>query len=89
MVLDLGVVLIVLFDPDSFIPKVGQFRNLVAIRRTGELLWEGQLPTTTTGDCYLTVEYVDKHRLRARAFSSFVVDLDALTGLIEGKEFVK
>jgi hypothetical protein len=88
-VLDLGLLVVALLDPDANLAKFGQFRNLLGLRRSGEIIWTAELPTSTTGDCYLAVDQDSADRLRARSFSSFDVVIDALTGAIESKEFTK
>jgi hypothetical protein len=89
VVLDLGLLLVILFDPDAHIPKFGQFNNLVALRRSGKLVWTCPLPTTLTGDCFIAAELTSPDHLLVRSFSSFDLVVDALTGAIEANEFTK
>ena len=88
LVIDVGLLVVVLLDPDAHIPKFGQFENIVALRRGGEECWRAELPTTTTGDCYLAAR-LHGDTISARSFSSYDVELDALTGRILSKEFSK
>lgn len=78
---------VVLFDPDAYTAKFGQFPNLIAISRNGRKLWTAELPTTTSGDRYYRL--VRGESLRAASIYSFVCDLDPRTGRILRKEFVK
>lgn len=84
----LGDLVIVLFDPDSVARKFGQFANLVAIDPSnGEQVWEAELPSSTTGDHYYKVASHDP--LVAYSAQSFVCTIDATSGKIRDKEFVK
>lgn len=81
-------VVIVLLAPDSVSGKSGQFANLVAIDPTdGGLVWEAELPTTSTGDRYYKLGSRDP--LVAYSVKSFVSTIDPDTGRIVQKEFVK
>lgn len=79
--------IIVLFNPDAYIPKFGQFQNLVAIDVEGNTLWTAELPTSYTGDCYYKI--TSQIPLKALSFQSFECDIDLDTGKIVSKEFVK
>lgn len=48
----LGDKIIVLFHPDSYTEKFGQFRNLTALTLEGEKIWTAELPTNDSGDRY-------------------------------------
>ena len=78
---------IVLYDPDSFSSKVGQFNNLIAISLSGALLWVAELPTTTTGDRYY--RFVAGENLEAFSVFSYICEIDLGTGRIASREFVK
>jgi hypothetical protein len=78
---------IVLFDPDELIPKSGRFHNLIALDMNGSKLWEAELPTTSTGDCY--IEISSKKPLQAISFKSYVSEIDIGTGMIISKNFTK
>ena len=83
-----AALVIVLFDADSVTNKFGQFANLIAIDPlTGDQVWEAELPSTTTGDHYYKVASHDP--LIAYSVQSFVCTIDATTGKITDKEFVK
>lgn len=78
---------IVLFDPDEYIPKVGQFNNLIALDINGNKLWEAELPTTETGDCYFKI--LSNSPIKAKSFKSYNCEIDVDTGKIISKEFTK
>ncbi len=78
---------IVLFDPDEYIPKFGQFNNLIAIDIDGNKLWEAELPTTETGDCYFKIS--SQNPIKAISFKSYNCEIDADTGKIISKAFTK
>jgi len=78
---------VVLFDPDSFIPKFGQFKNLIAIDFSGNLLWEAQLPTTESGDCYYKL--VSREPLKALSFKSYSCEINVSDGSVTSKDFTK
>jgi hypothetical protein len=77
----------VLFDPDAYTAKFGQFANLAGLSREGAKLWTAELPTTTSGDRYYRL--VRGENLRAASVYSFVCDIDPRNGRIVRKEFVK
>ena len=78
---------VVLFDPDSFIPKFGQFKNLIAIDSIGNLLWEAQLPTSESGDCYYKL--ISKEPLKALSFKSYSCEINLSDGSVSSKDFTK
>lgn len=78
---------IVLFDPDSYISKFGQFRNLIALDKFGKTIWIAELPTTSSGDCYYMV--VSRSPLIANSFQSYTCEIDPETGRIKNKIFYK
>ncbi len=78
---------IVLFDPDELIPKFGQFNNLIAIDMHGIKLWEAELPTSDTGDCYYKIS--SKSPLRAISYKSYICEIDLNSGRIISKSFTK
>lgn len=80
-------VVIVLFDPDSRFRRFGQFHNLIAIDRVGQLRWEAELPTSTTGDRYYKLASRDP--IVAYSTQSFDCVIDAQTGRIVTKTFTK
>jgi hypothetical protein len=51
----LGSKIIVLFDPDAYTEKFGQFPNLVALTFEGRKIWTAELPTHDSGDRYYLV----------------------------------
>jgi outer membrane protein assembly factor BamB len=84
----LATLVIVLFNADSVTRKFGQFANLVAIDpSTGEQVWKAELPSSTTGDHYYKIASHDP--LVAYSAQSFVCTIDASTGRIKDKAFVK
>jgi hypothetical protein len=84
---ELNGVVIVLFNPDAYTEKFGQFQNLIALKETGELLWKAELPTTTSGDRY----YKIARRLPLVAYSiySYECEIDPATGKIKAQTFLK
>ena len=83
----LGQKIIVLYDPDAYLEKFGQFPNLVAFSPEGEKLWVAQLPTNESGDCYLRIYLKDG--LMADSFKSFSCRIDEANGKIQNKVFYK
>ena len=78
---------IVLFDPDSYIPKFGQFQNLIALNGMGNEIWKAELPTTLSGDCYY--EIASKNPLKVYSFKSYECEIDLDTGKLKNKIFFK
>jgi hypothetical protein len=87
-VIDLGLLVVVLFDPDSNTAKFGQFPNLVALRRDGSEFWVAELPSTSTGECYYRVRE-GGGQLLASSVRSIEVEIDPLTGKLVSREFTK
>lgn len=83
----LGDSVIVLYDPDAYQLKFGQFPNLEAFTPRGQKLWTAELPTTTTGDRYY--ELLSGDPLLAHSFSSFRCEIDPASGKIVQKTFLK
>lgn len=86
--IDLGLLVVVLFDPDSNTRKFGQFPNLIAVRRDGSEFWVAELPNTSSGECYYRVREASGH-LVASSFHSTEAEIDALTGKLISQEFTK
>lgn len=80
-------IVVVLFDPDAYKAKYGQFPNLVAVSRAGKRLWTAELPTTTSGDRYYRL--VNGEGLRAASVYSFICEIEPKTGRILRKQFIK
>jgi hypothetical protein len=78
---------IVLFDPNAYTEKFGQFQNLIALKETGDLLWKAELPTHDSGDCY----YKIANRLPLVAYSiySYECEIAPATGKIKARTFIK
>lgn len=79
--------IIILYDPDSYMPKFGQFPNLLAIDINGKEVWRAELPTMTTGDCYYKI--VSENPLKALSFHSYECEIDLDTGKLKNKIFLK
>jgi len=79
--------IIVLFNPDAYTEKFGQFPNLIALRSTGERLWTAELPTTTSGDRYYKV--TAQPPLVACSIYSQECEIEPATGLIKARRFFK
>jgi len=78
---------IVLFNPDAYTEKFGQFQNLIALKETGELLWKAELPTTTSGDRYYKI--VGRLPLVVYSIYSYECEIDPATGKIKARTFFK
>ena len=76
---------VVLYNPDSV--KRGQFRNLVAFSDAGEKIWEAELPTTMSSDCYYDIFSIKP--LVVGSFCSFRCTIDLSSGKIIEKEFCR
>jgi len=81
-------IVIVLFDPDAYTAKFGQFPNLTGLSHEGRKLWAAELPTTTSGDRYYRLIH-SCYELRAASVYSFVCEIDSGSGKIVRKEFIK
>jgi len=80
--------LIVLFDPDAWREAFGQFHNLRAYDFHARPLWEAELPTSSSGDCYWDIGREDS-LLTARSWSSYDCIIDVRTGRLHDKQFYK
>jgi hypothetical protein len=80
---------IVLYDPDSYTEKFGQFPNLVAFSFDGEQLWKAELPTHQSGDRYYDVKYSLDVGLEASSVWSYSCKIDESNGKIKSKVFYK
>jgi hypothetical protein len=78
---------IILFDPDSYNAKFGQFQNLIALSPEGVVLWAAELPTTISSDRYYRI--VSRVPLLADSTQSFECEIDLSTGKIQQKSFFK
>jgi len=85
----------VLFDPDSYLLDPNHkilrrqgapaIRNLFALTKTGEKLWEAEMPETA--DYYYRLSSVTP--LIANSISSYRCEIDSSNGTIKSKEFLK
>lgn len=85
----------VLFDPDSYLlnPDYKKMRrqgapaikNLVAIDKSGNKLWEADLPTAS--DYYYRISSVTP--LIVNSFSSYRCEIDSKSGVIKDRELLK
>jgi hypothetical protein len=92
---ELGERVIVLFDPDGYLLDPGYKaqrrqgreanRNLCAFTKSGEKVWEAEFPEEA--DYYYAVN--SRSPLRVNSFSSFRCEIDACTGKIKSKTFLK
>jgi hypothetical protein len=78
---------IVLFDPDSYTSKFGQFQNLIALDVEGHEIWRAELPTNESGDCYYMISEVKP--LKASSWKSYECQIDTDTGKIVDMVFYK
>jgi hypothetical protein len=78
---------IVLFDPDAYRETPGQFPNLIAVSRSGTMLWTAELPTTTAGDRYYKI--ASRTPLLAYSIYSLECAIDPLTGHIKARREFK
>ena len=79
--------IVVLFNPDAYTEKFGQFPNLIALRPTGERLWVAELATTTTGDRYYKVG--SQTPLVVYSIYSQECEIDPATGRVKVRRFFK
>jgi len=84
---DLEGRIVVLFNPDAYTEKFGQFQNLIALQPTGERLWTAELPTTTSGDRYYKV--ASRAPLVAYSIYSQECEIEPATGRITARRFLK
>jgi hypothetical protein len=84
---ELDDVVVVLFDPDAFIRKFGQFHNLIAADHQGKRLWDAELPTTSSGDCYYKA--TPGSPITAYSMMSYICKIDPVSGKILGTTFTK
>lgn len=87
-VLEMNDVIVVLLDPDSNLCKWGQYPNLFGVSLEGDVLWKCELPTSDTGDCYLSFKK-ENQRIIVYSWSSFDCVIDPTSGKIISKVFVK
>lgn len=80
-------IIVVLFDPESYTKKYGQFHNLIAIAPSGKVLWKAELPTTTSGDRYYKI--VSQKPLISLSVYSMKCEIDSATGRISARSFFK
>jgi hypothetical protein len=76
-----------LFDPDSSDEGNGNFHNLVALNRSGQLKWTAELPTSDPGDRYYKIASTDP--LIAYSVRSYDCFIDLRSGHIMHKYFTK
>jgi hypothetical protein len=79
--------ILVLYDPDTYNLAFGQFKNLLCLNLKGGKLWEAELPTTQSGDCYYKIKSVNP--LIAYSINSYICEIDIVSGKILNKEFIK
>lgn len=78
---------IVLFHPDAYTEKFGQFPNLVAVTFDGERVWTAELPTHQSGDRYYKI--ASRSPLVVYSIYSFECEIDESTGKIKKGIFYK
>lgn len=83
----IGERIIVLYAPDAYKEKFGQFPNLVAFNLKGGLIWTAALPTNESGDSYVTI--VSRNPLVVDSWKSIRCELALETGKIKKKQFYK
>jgi len=79
--------IIVLFNPDAYTERFGQFPNLIALGPTGERVWTAELPTTTSGDRYYKVS--SRTPLVVYSIYSQECEIEPATGRIKVRRFFK
>lgn len=82
-----GEIAVVLFDPDTYEEKWGQFPNLVAVKKNGDLLWTAELPTNTSGDRYYRI--ASQIPLVVYSIFSEECEIDLAAGKIKTRKFFK
>lgn len=82
-----GDIVIVLLRHDADSRTFGQFPNLVGLTERGERSWVAELPTTDSGDTYVSVS--SRQPLVATSWSCHRCTLDPRSGRIVGRVFTK
>lgn len=83
----IGNNIVVLYDPDSYTEKFGQFPNLVAFTPDGTKVWTAELPTSQSGDRYYKI--ASKSPLKVYSIYSHECEIDYMTGKIKHQHFYK
>lgn len=82
-----GQTAVVLYNPDAYTERFGQFRNLVAVNAQGSIVWTAELPTTSSGDRYYKIASADP--LIVYSIWSVQCVIDPETGKIVTQTFTK
>tara|TARA_B100001094_G_scaffold333065_1_gene408269 strand:+ start:1231 stop:1554 length:324 start_codon:yes stop_codon:yes gene_type:complete len=82
-------IIYILFNPDCNTKKFGQFKNLIAISQDAKRIWQADLPTNMSGDCYYDIEFDLDQSLLAYSIKSYTCYIDKKNGRILNKVFTK
>lgn len=68
--------------------SLGPFENLVCVDCDGSLVWQAELPSTSSTEAYVSFELA-YGRLTANSWSGYSVELDPRTGKLITSTFTK
>jgi hypothetical protein len=77
---------IVLLDPPAGSEPI---RNLVKIGVDASVIWRGELPTSESNDCFVSVAAEESGLVVASTWSGYRVHLSTETGKLVRREFTK
>lgn len=80
-------IIVILIDPDAYIGKEKNFKNLIAYSNLGKKLWEAEFPQVYKPDYYWKIS--NHAPLIARSFSSYECEINMITGKIIKTDFYK
>ena len=84
-----GELVIVLFNSDAWLKKIGPIENLRCYSFDSTEKWRAALPTTTTGDHFASLSCSGLHAIATYSFSGFDITIDTRTGKELDRKFVK
>lgn len=70
-------------------PGTSAVRNLVKIDATANIVWRGELPTTTQADCFVSLDLAPSGDVSASTWSGYRVVLSRETGRLMDRVFTK
>lgn len=78
---------IVLYEPDAYTEKMGQFPNLVAFDQDGKQVWIAELPCNHSGERYHKIDVMEK--LMGYTWGAYECEIDPATGKIIHKHHLR
>ncbi|MDR1449462.1 MAG: hypothetical protein LBI84_04555 [Propionibacteriaceae bacterium] len=75
-----GDLVLVLLTPEGDAWK--PVKNLLAVTRSGDVVWRAELPSHSGGDCYVAAVVGEDGQVTAVSWSGYRVTLDAASGRI-------